>query len=255
MDDTSSSQSARAAIRPLDWLMLVLALGSVALLCWEAWGEVTEVQRQWVLYADLAVCAIFAAEFFTRWRGAGFARGFVWRNWYEVLGMIPVAHPALRAFRLLRLVRVVIMLSRVGMAADRALGRGTTFSLVNRLAARIADKVSRPITLAVLDEVVEVLRQGHYTQNVARALAENRAELRAMALERITADPELSRFKRIPFFDELVGAIVEAALRVVGDLLRDPRTDEFVADVLRENITQIRDAVRSNPRTAPHPKT
>ena len=76
-----------------------------------------------------------------------------------------------------------------------------------------------------------------------------------MALERITADPELSRFKRIPFFDELVGAIVEAALRVVGDLLRDPRTDEFVADVLRENITQIRDAVRSNPRTAPHPKT
>lgn len=249
-----SATLSRPTIRPLDGLMLLLALGSIALLCWETWGEITEAQRAWVLRADFAVCGIFAAEFVFRWRQAGFARGFVWRNWYEVLGMIPVAHPALRAFRLLRVVRVVVMLSRAGMAADRALGRGTTYSLVNRLAKRIADKVSRPITLAVLDEVVEVLRQGHYTQNVARALAENRDELRAMALERITADPELSRFKRIPFFDELVGAIVEAALRVIGDLLRDPRTDEFVADVLRENITQIRDAVRSNPRTAPHPK-
>ncbi len=104
----------------------------------------------------------------------------------------------------------------------------------------------------MLDEVVQVLQQGHYTQNIARALDENRDELRAMALEKIAADPEMRRFKRVPFFDDLIAATVESALRVVSDLLNDPRTDEFVADVLRENIAQIRSAVRENRKPVPH---
>ena len=241
-----------AVIRPLDWAMLVLALVSIALLCWETWGGVTDTQRLWVLRADVAICAVFAAEFVWRWRQEGFARGFVWRNWYEVLGMIPVAHPAIRGFRLFRVVRILILLSRFGMAADRALGRGFTYSLINRVGTRVAEAISRPVTLAVLDEVVEVLQQGHYTQNIARALSDNHDALRAMALERITADPELARFKRVPFFDELVAAVVESSLRVIGGLLKDPRTDAFVADVLRENIAQIREAVRSNPQRAEH---
>lgn len=249
----NTTASTKPVVSRLDWLMLVLALVSIGLLAWETWGDVTELQRQWVFRADYAICAVFAAEFLWRWRREGWQRGFVWRNWYEVLGMIPVADPAIRGFRLFRVVRIVILLARFGMAADRAMGRGFTFGLVNRAAAVVAGAVSRPITLAVLDEVVEVLQQGHYTKNVARALDENRDELRAMALERITADPELKRFKRVPFFDELVSATVEASLRVVSDLLNDPRTDEFVADVLRENITQIREAVRSNPTRTAHP--
>ncbi|MES2684361.1 MAG: ion transporter, partial [Pseudomonadota bacterium] len=175
-----------------------------------------------------------------------------WRNWYEVLGMIPVAHPAIRGFRLFRVVRIVILLARFGMATDRAMGRGFTYALVNRVGEQVAAAISRPVTLAVLDEVVEVLKQGHYTKNVARALDENRDELRAMALEKIAADPEMRRFKRVPFFDDIIAATVESVLRVVSDLLNDPRTDEFVADVLRENIAQIRSAVRENRNPVSH---
>ena len=60
-------------------------------------------------------------------------------------------------------------------------------------------------------------------------------------------------FKRVPFFDDVIAATVESVLRVVSDLLNDPRTDEFVADVLRENIEQIRAAVRENRSPVPHP--
>lgn len=243
----------KLAIRPLDWLMLLLALFSIGLLCWETWGDVSEAQREWVFRADYVICALFAIEFVWRWRGEGFKRQFVWRNWYEVLGMIPVAHPAIRGFRLFRVVRIVILLARFGMATDRAMGRGFTYMLVNRVGEQVAAAISRPITLAVLDEVVEVLKQGHYTKNVARALDENRDELRAMALEKIAADPEMRRFKRVPFFDDIIAATVESVLRVVSDLLNDPRTDEFVADVLRENIAQIRSAVRENRNPVPHP--
>ncbi|MDO9454232.1 MAG: ion transporter [Stagnimonas sp.] len=247
----SAPPTTKPTIRPLDWLMLVLALVSIGLLCWETWGDVTEAQRQWVFHADYVICALFAMEFLWRWRGAGFTRGFVWRNWYEVLGMIPVAHPAIRGFRLFRVVRILILLARFGMATDRAMGRGFTFTLVNRVSEQVVAAISRPVTLAVLDEVVQVLQQGHYTRNVARALDENRDELRAMALEKIAADPEMRRFKRLPFFDDLIAATVEAALRVVSDLLNDPRTDEFVADVLRENITQLRTAVAQPHAAAP----
>lgn len=238
-------------IRPLDWLMLVLALASIGLLSWETWGRITEVQRVWVFRADYLICALFATEFIWRWREQGFARQFVWRNWYEVLGMIPVANPAIRGFRLFRVVRILILLARFGMATDRALGRGFTYMLVNRMAEQVAAAISRPVTLAVLDEVVQVLQQGHYTKNIARALDENRDELRAMALEKIAADPEMRRFKRLPFFNEVMGATVEATLRLASDLLNDPRTDEFVADALRENITQLRAAVAKPHAAAP----
>lgn len=234
------------AIGPLDWLMLVLALFSIGLLSWETWGTVSETQRTWILGADYAVCAIFAAEFLWQWRRAGWQRGYLLRNWYEILGMIPVSSPALRGFRLFRVIRIVILLSRFGMAADRALGRGFTYRLVNRVSERLINLISARITLAVLDEVCEVLQKGHYTKNVARALDENREALRAMALEKVLADPQMRRFQRIPFFNDISNAAVEASLRVATELLHDPRTDEFVADVLRENIQQIRTAVAAN---------
>lgn len=231
--------------------MLLLAVVSIGLLCWETWGDVSDLQRTWIFRADYAICALFAAEFLWRWRAVGFTRGFVWRNWYEVLGMIPVAHPAIRGFRLFRIIRIVILLARFGMAADRAMGRGFTYTLVNRFGEQVAQAISRPVTLAVLDEVVQVLQQGHYTKNIARALDENRDELRAMALEKIAADPEMKRFKRLPFFDDVMAATTEAVLRIVSDLLNDPRTDEFVADALRENITQLRAAVAKPHAAAP----
>lgn len=233
----------RPGIRPLDWLMLVLALISIGLLCWETWGTVSAAQRRWIFAADYTVCAIFAAEFLWRWKQDRWQRGYLLRNWYEILGMIPVSSPALRGFRLFRVVRILILLGRFGVATDRALGRGYTYHLVNRLSDRLMHAISGRVTLAVLDEVAEVLQKGHYTRNIARALDENSDSLRLMALEKIRADPQMKRFQRIPFFDDINNAAVEAALRVASELLHDPRTDEFVADLLRENIQQIRAAV------------
>ena len=35
-------------------------------------------------------------------------------------------------------------------------------------------------------------------------------------------------------------------MRVLEEVLTDPRTDELVADLLRENLQQIRSAIESN---------
>lgn len=240
-------------VAPLDWLMLALAVISIGLLIYETWWPVEEAARRAILAADTGICGVFLLEFLWRWSRAGWRRDFVWRNWYEILGMIPVAHPAIRGFRLFRVVRIVILLSRFGRAADRAFGDDFTYFLVRRFRHVIVDSISAAVTVAVLDEVAQVLQKGQYVKNIARAFDQNQAHVRAMALEHLRDDPQLRRFARIPFFDDLVEAMVGVTLRVLKDFLEDPRTDELVADVLRENLAQLRAAVEEKDRIVRQP--
>ena len=118
---------------------------------------------------------------------------------------------------------------------------------INRTSERVVNVIKRPITIAVLDEVADVLRSGHYTRNVASALQENHREIKAMIGEKVMADPVAARsIGLLPFHERLLDEITEATLRVVMAVLQDPRTDELVSDILRDNITQIRTAVSAN---------
>lgn len=238
--------TAVGTVRLLDWLMLVLAVLSVGLLIWEIFGDVAEPTRRLILGSDYAICAIFAAEFTWRWREAGWGWGYVGRNWYELLGMIPLQHPAVRGFRLFRVVRIVVLLSRFCRAADRALGDEFTYRLVNRFKNAIVESISSAVTVAVLNEVQEVLANGQYARNIARALAENQDELRAMIAEKLRDDPQAGKLSRLPFARDVTEAIIDSALRVVEQVLQDPRTDELIADMIRENLEQIRTAVQAN---------
>lgn len=119
--------------------------------------------------------------------------------------------------------------------------------LINRTSDRIVEAVKQPITVAVLDEVAAVLQTGHYTRNIASALEENRAELKQMMAEKIKQDPTTGRINFVPFHDRLLEETSETLLRVLLEVLADPRTDELVADMLRDNLAQIRRAVRDRP--------
>ncbi len=116
---------------------------------------------------------------------------------------------------------------------------------INRTSDRVIDTVKRPITIAVLDEVAAVLRYGHYTRNIASALQENRDEIKEMVAEKIKDDPTAGRINLIPFHDRLIAEVSEAILRMILEVLADPRTDELVSDMLRDNIGQIKQAVRA----------
>jgi hypothetical protein len=126
--------------------------------------------------------------------------------------------------------------------------RGRNQPLVVRFITRAQDKaislVKRPITAAVLDEVAEVLRTGHYTRNIASALRENHDEIKAMVAEKITADPTIGRIGLLPLHERIIDEVTETTLRVVLAVLADPRTDELFSDLLRYNVEQIGRAVR-----------
>lgn len=232
-----------ARVSTRDWLLLLLAVLSIGLLSYETWGPVTAAESRQLILADYVICGIFAIDFIWNWRLAGWSRRYVLRNWYDVLGMIPVSTPAIRGFRLFRVIRIVILLSRFGMAADRAIGEEFTYRVVNRFRKAIVDSISSAVTVAVLEEVAEVMNKGTYTQNISRALEENREELRAMILEKLREDPQTGRLRRVPFYNDIVESVIGAGQRMVEEVLKDPRTEELVADMLRENLTQIRVAV------------
>ncbi len=230
-------------VRVIDWLMVGLAIVSVSLLVW-VWLADPPVATQVVLFRiDIGICAIFFLEFVFRWRGAGWGWKFLGRNWFEVVGMIPVSHPALRAFRL---VRIIVLVARLGRAVDRTIGDAVTQRLVNRFLGTVIDVLKKPVTVAVLDEVAAVLKTGRYAQNISRALADNQSELREMVLDKIKADPTAGRFRRIPFHDEIVGTVTDTTMRVVLEMLADPRTDDMISDTLRENLDQLRAAVHAD---------
>ena len=248
----ASFADAARSVSILDWLLLVLAVVSIGLLSWETWGHVSPETSAKLIKADYAICAIFAVEFLWRWSEDGWTRRYLVRNWYEILGMIPVSEPALRGFRLFRVVRIAILLARFGMAADRALGDEFTYRLVNRFKDSLLRAIGGLVTLAVLAEVSEVLRKGTYTRNVARALEENDKELRAMIADKLKAHPRTRALNRLPFYGDIVDSVIDTAIGIVHDVLNDPRTDELVADVLRENVDQLRAAVQER-EDARHP--
>lgn len=225
----------------VDWAMLALALFSVALLLYVLLFDVSPATEQTAFIIDTVICGIFLLEFLWRWRNHRWEKWFPLRNWYEVLGMIPVAHPALRGFRLIRVVVVVVRLART---ADRAFGEKFTQRLIERVSGPIVSAIKKPITIAVLDEVVKVLETGNYPQNLARSLGENRVLLRTIVTEKLRDDPQAGRFSKLPFHDELVRGVVDTSMRVILDVLIDPRIDHFFAEVVKENREQIREAIK-----------
>lgn len=159
-----------------------------------------------------------------------------------------IGHPSSHVVLLVvaGLILLAILAGFIGRAlVRRGLREPFIVRLINRMSERVIDVVKRPITIAVLDEVAEVLQSGHYTRNIASALQENHEEIKQMVAEKIKQDPTARHIGLLPFHDRIINEASETTLRVLLEVLADPRTDELVSDLLRDNITQIRMAVRA----------
>ncbi|KXO93881.1 ion transporter [Tsukamurella pseudospumae] len=253
--------------RPVDWMdwaMIALAIVSLVLITVMTFVHLPRGLYITALWIDAGICLIFFLEFLARWRAAHWSRRFLLLNWYELLGMVPAFVVTMALPSAFKFLRLVLVIARLATAIDRAYGDRITAVVVGRATDAVVDAVKRPITVAVLDEVTEVLRTGHYTKNIALALEENRPEMSGMIQEMVKNDPQTKAVKYIPFHDEIIQLIVDTSFRMVLQVLADERTDELVSDMLRENIDQIRDSVKrkedaaartkaGNTAVTPHP--
>lgn len=222
--------------------MLLLAVVSVGLLVWITFADVDAATQRQVVRADYVICGIFALEFLWRWRRTRMGWRFLRTYWYEVIGMVPLSDPAFRSFRLLR---VVVILARLGRAADRTFGDRATAYVVGRFADTIVGVVRQPVTVAVLDEVIAVIQTGNYTRHIATAIDENRTELDALILDLIRRDQATGKLKYVPFHDDIVRLVADTVFRIAEGALEDERVHELISDAIRESATELRANVRA----------
>jgi len=130
------------------------------------------------------------------------------------------------------------LLVRMGMHRPSVVRRASLLSV------RLLGLVKRPLTIVVLDEVAAVIQTGHYTKNISSALLENHDELKELVAEKVRADPNTRLVSKLPGYETVVSEVTETTLRVMIDMLSDPRMDELVSDLLRNNLEQIKRAVR-----------
>jgi hypothetical protein len=116
--------------------------------------------------------------------------------------------------------------------------------MINRLRDKVIGLVKRPVTIMVLDEVADVIQTGHYTRNISDAIIENHDQIKGLVTEKVRQDPSVRLVQRLPGYDTVVSEVTETTLRVLIEMLGDPRMDELVSDLLRNNLQQIKRAVR-----------
>jgi hypothetical protein len=144
------------------------------------------------------------------------------------------------AFLVLALASALItwVLVRAGLRTPWAVHR------MNGLTLWVVDLIKRPVTVAMLDEVSAVLASGHYTKNISDALVANHDDLVALVAEKVRNDPSSRVVSHLPGYDTIVHQASETTLRVVIDMLADPRMDDLISDLLRNNLEQIKEAVK-----------
>ncbi|MDO7867165.1 ion transporter [Nocardioides jiangxiensis] len=243
------AQHAAAELRKVglrDWVMSLASVASLGLIVWFGfWRPESGSVRQAAYLADAAISVLFALRLLARLARYGRTSRFWATGWWELIALVPLVTPWAGTAALPLVVIGLARTTRAIDTGDNVVGDAVTVFLIDHFSAPIVDAIKRPITVAVLDEVIDVIQTGTYAANVRDALDENRIELEQMVHDLLMADPTAGKLKYVPFHDEIVGLVSDTVLRIVEGALEDPRTTELISDVIRNSADQLRDAVRA----------
>jgi len=226
----------------LDWLLVLVSWLSAGLagwlLIWPPGGD----QQEHLQWADVGISSFFALSICVRWLRFRIGWRYLRKHWWEAVALVP--YVVLGSWALLGWVVLAARVVRVVDRTDNVFGDRITAELVRHFSEPIVNAIKRPITIAVLDEVIDVIKTGDYTTNISHALDENRLELEALILDLLKQDQTIGKLKYLPFHDDIVKIASDAVFRIVQGALDDPRVHELVADVIRYSATQLQQSVR-----------
>lgn len=105
-----------------DWLVLVIAGLSLALVLLETFLTLGEPTLRTLTLVDRAACAVFLVDVVVRWRRTGWSRRY-WRlGWLDLLASLPLdsAFRVFQAVRIYRVIRVLRALRRLQVTSGGA---------------------------------------------------------------------------------------------------------------------------------------
>jgi hypothetical protein len=152
-------------------------------------GQLTD--RFWIL--DLPFLILFWIEFTVRWivaiKRRVYSRWFFFPifNWYDVLGLIPVA-----VFRPFRLLRAVSMYMRLKRSELSNVGKDVFSRTVLYFSNIITEEVSDRVAIRILSEFHEEIADGTHTSIIKASVEPRKAEIESVLadqLRHILTDP------------------------------------------------------------------
>jgi len=207
-------------------------------------GKLTD--HFWVL--DLPFLILFWIEFNVRWilavRRKTYAQWFFFPifNWYDVLGLIPVA-----VFRPFRLLRAVSMYMRLKRSELSNVGKDIFTRTVLYFSNIITEEVSDRVALRILSEFHEEIENGTHTK-ITRSVIEPRApeieDVLVLQIRQTLTDPrtierlrslvqlnlqnavdESEALRAVP----LPNVILKPAVRAIGEVILDTTVETVTA--------------------------
>jgi len=217
------------------------------------------VDHFWIL--DLPFLILFWIEFMVRWviaiRRRTYARWFFFPifNWYDVLGLVPVAY--LRVFRLLRLASMYMRLRRSELSN---VGKDVISRSVAYISNIVTEEVSDRVAIRILDEFAEEIEDGTHRRIVQEVVGTRRHEIEAVladqvqglltddeilaslrSLLRLNLDHAVERSEALQAVP-VPNAVLRPIVRGVGDVLLDATLETVRATL---DTAEGREAVQS----------
>jgi voltage-gated potassium channel len=228
----------------VDWMMIALAVLTLSLLIVEqtfsSFFQQNPEYRRWLILFDTSVCGLFLIEFLARMRRAPDRWSYAKSRWYEILGMIPISHPFFRAFRFVRILRILVITSRFVRATNRSFGEMAFEATVGRFRDNLVDLIGDQITLRSLDVIEPPLVRSRFADRVGEAMEERRPEIRALVREAMHRVPGGRGLLRVGMFNKMVQAAETAAVDAVIETLQSDELNQIVQDATRNILDEMR---------------
>lgn len=229
-----------------DWTFIGLAVVSIVLLVARDvyGGFLPPLADQLIVAADLSILLLFAGEFTYEIRRASNKVAYARNHWYEIVGMVPIAHWGLRAFRLVRLLRMyVVKRYPEEVAPERdwsyALVRGLIMHYRNVLLEEITD----PIILTSLNVIEDPLARAQHAKALGASISERREKIHTIVLDSVTNTKGLRTFARTRYGQNVIRAVTESTLETTIQTLESEELNDVISDSIRDILDEVRSKV------------
>lgn len=218
----------------------------------------------WVL--DLPFLILFWIEFCVRWvlaiKRMTYSRWFFFPifNWYDVLGLIPVA-----VFRPFRLLRAVSMYMRLRRSELSNVGKDVFTRTVLYFSNIITEEVSDRVALRILSEFHEEIENGTHKEIIRSVVEPRKPEIEEVIVSQLRqtlTDPktidllrslvELNLTKAVDESEALRGVplpniVLKPAVKAIGEVILDTTLETVTATIDspegEEAVREVADAI------------
>jgi ribosome-associated translation inhibitor RaiA len=230
-----------------DWLMVGLAVLDILLLvARDVYADFLPGYAETTIVAiDLVILGIFALEFLGEVRQATSKLAYTRNHWYELVGMVPIAHWGFRAVRLVRLLRIyVVETYPMENVPERDWSYALVRGLINHYKGVLLEEITDPIVLTSISTLRDPMVRARWTETVGNSMEDHRENIHLSVRNALEDNPRVGVLVRTRPGKRLVREVTDATLDSVIHTLQSEELNEVVSESIDEVLDELSDRVR-----------